>query len=212
MSENHRLEVFSNWERQFRRLDTDGSFWRMFISTITCGSGKVYEEDCVMRLVADFRSRSPLNLPVLTKSVLAGMLLAPLVIATQTTSGIVERILLYWCFPVVALSSMWYWTFQLTPNFRFQNGWEKNGVEEGFLNEDFNHMELRRMARLRSGSLALVPEAAYVGDQIWSVDGGVVPLVLRPKGDDFELVGECYSAMTRGLVGLVSSERTIRLV
>jgi hypothetical protein len=120
--------------------------------------------------------------------------------------------MLYWCFPVVAVSSMWYWCFQLVPNFMFQTGWEEYGVEDGFLKVDFDHMELRKMARLNSGALALVPEASYIGDQVWICKSGIVPLVLRPNGNDFEMVGECYCATVKAVERLKSTKSVIRLI
>jgi hypothetical protein len=212
MSENHRLETFGKWERQFRAPNTNKFFWEHFISTITCGSSNAYDEDSIMRLLADFRSRSPRNLPLLAKSCFACLFILPLAISTWTRDGLIQRILIYWCFPVVAISSMWYWCFQLMPKFMFQQGWQDLGVGDGFLKTDFENMELRRLARLRSGSLALVPEASCIGDQVWKCKGGIVPLVLRPNGDDFEMVGECYSARETGVEPAKAADSVIRLI
>ena len=209
MSENHRLEIFSKWERQFRAGAQGGSFWEDFISTITCGpKNGTYDKDSVMRLIADFRTRGPHRLPMMIKSVFICLFILPLAITAQTGSGIAERIMMYWCFPVVAVSAICYLCFQLVPNFMSRQGWEAYGMKEGFLKEDFDSMELRRLARLKSGFLALVPEATYVGDQIWSCKGGIVPLVLRPNGDDYEMVGECYSVAKWPK----SDDRKIRLI
>lgn len=196
MSENHRLEVFSKWEKQFRYPTTDEFFWENFLSAVTCGSHNRYEESSILRLLADYNARSPRNLHPIVKSIFLVLFVLPLLIATQTRNGILERFMMYWIFPAVAMSSFWYLCFQLTPNFMFRSKWETYGAEEGFLKADFDHMELRRMARLRSGSLALVPEASCLGDQVWSGKGGIVPLVLRPSGKNFEMVGECYSTNT----------------
>jgi hypothetical protein len=136
----------------------------------------------------------------------------PLGITVWTREGFLERMILYWCFPVMVMSSIWYWVFQLTPNFIFRQGWIGHGMYDGFLKTDFDHMELRRLAMLRSGSLALVPEASCVGDQAWSCKGGVVPLVLRPVGNDFEMVGECYLAPAMVPKGPKSDSTIIRLV
>ncbi|KAH7152579.1 heterokaryon incompatibility protein-domain-containing protein [Dactylonectria macrodidyma] len=212
MSENHRLEIFGKWERQFRIHTPDESFWENFISTVTCGSSNTYVEDSIMRLLTNFRSRSWRNLPTLVKSIFVCLFILPLAIVAWTGSGIVNRIMIYWCFPVVAISSMWYWCFQLTPNFMLQEGWEDHGVEDGFLKSDFDNMELRRLARLTSGSLALVPEASCIGDQIWSCKGGTVPLVLRSKGYDSEMVGECYLATATAAERLMPADSLIRLI
>lgn len=122
---------------------------------------------------------------------------------------------MYWVFPAVLISTMWYLCFQLTPNFMFREGWgPRYGLGEGFLRCEFDGMELRRLAMLRSGALALVPQAAELGDQVWWCKGGVVPLVLRASGEDFEVVGECYSAavMASERKGLKEVTSFIRLV
>lgn len=59
-------------------------------------------------------------------------------------------------------------------------------MESVFLKADFHHIELSRMARLRSGSLALIFEAFCIDDQIWDCKGGIVPFVLRPN---IEMIG-----------------------
>ena len=46
------------------------------------------------------------------------------------------------------------------------NEWEDHDLESGFPKADFDHMELRMMARLKYRSLALVPKTSYIDDQI----------------------------------------------
>jgi hypothetical protein len=121
--------------------------------------------------------------------------------------------MIYWCFPVAVISFMWYMCFQLVPNFMFQEGWNDYGVKDCFMKADFDGMELRRLAMLSSGSLALVPQASDIGDQVWNCKGAMVPLVLRPSSSDFEMVGECYSATaTATAEQRDSAEVTIRLI
>ncbi|KAH6701962.1 hypothetical protein BKA61DRAFT_619977 [Leptodontidium sp. MPI-SDFR-AT-0119] len=50
----------------------------------------------------------------------------------------------------------------------------------------------RRMVRLNEGYIALVPGETQVGDQIFLLKGGSVPVVLRQKGDNWEVIGEAY--------------------
>ena len=197
MSEHHRLEVFSAWERRFR--NPDPRFWDELVDVATCGSTGSYEEDVLMPLIARFRTRSPLRLPTTIRTIFAGFLVGPIAIhaAAWTLEGLAVRVLLYWCFPVLCTATMWWCCFQLVPNTAYRRDWDTLGTgNEGFLRREFDHMELRRLARLRSGKLALVPEASQVGDQVWACRGGIVPLILRPTERDgfLEMVGECYSS------------------
>lgn len=50
----------------------------------------------------------------------------------------------------------------------------------------------RRMARVDGGWTALVPGDAREGDQVFILKGGRVPIVLREKGENWEVVGEAY--------------------
>ena len=55
-------------------------------------------------------------------------------------------------------------------------------------------IESRRLARLSSGHLALVPRASLPGDVVALCRGGNFPLLLRQHeiGEHFEMVGEYY--------------------
>lgn len=192
MSENHRMETFSKWENQFRPYISATTFWNHFILTITCGRINVPEETKVMSLLADFRSRSPANLPTVCGLGFLTLFTLPLIISAMTGSGIWERIILYWVAPAIVISLLFYACFQIFPNFNFPKGWIKYGLDEDFLKEDFDHMELRRMALLKSRVLALVPEASLVGDEVWICGKSSMPVTLRSRGDKFEVVGECY--------------------
>ena len=50
----------------------------------------------------------------------------------------------------------------------------------------------RRIARTSKGYLALAPAATEPGDRIALLAGGRAPLVVRSKGDDWQLVGSVY--------------------
>lgn len=43
-----------------------------------------------------------------------------------------------------------------------------------------------------SNSIGLVPKLANVGDEIYLLAGGKFLYVLRPQGDCYRLIGECY--------------------
>jgi hypothetical protein len=50
----------------------------------------------------------------------------------------------------------------------------------------------RRLARTEKGYLALVPAEARIDDKIALLQGGKVPYVVREKGKEWELIGDCY--------------------
>jgi hypothetical protein len=50
----------------------------------------------------------------------------------------------------------------------------------------------RLLCTTRSGFLGMTPESSIVGDLIALCWGGRVPYVLRPVGDNFIFIGECY--------------------
>ncbi|KAH7359733.1 heterokaryon incompatibility protein-domain-containing protein [Pyrenochaeta sp. MPI-SDFR-AT-0127] len=50
----------------------------------------------------------------------------------------------------------------------------------------------RRFMRTKGGFIGIAPELASAGDSVGVFEGGKVPLLLRPKGDDWELIGDSY--------------------
>jgi hypothetical protein len=50
----------------------------------------------------------------------------------------------------------------------------------------------RKLARTEKGYLALVPAETRVGDSVGLFKGGKTPLVVRPVGDSWQLVGDSY--------------------
>jgi len=127
------------------------------------------------------------RLPPIPRTVATCLGILSPVISVVTREGFLERMFLYWCLRTVAISFMWYMCFQLVPNFMFREGWSGYGVSADFLQADFDGMELRRLAMLDNGCLVLVPQASSIGDQVWWCRGGIVPLVLRGSGSDFEI-------------------------
>jgi hypothetical protein len=55
-----------------------------------------------------------------------------------------------------------------------------------------NSMGNRRMVRTEKGFIGLGPRLCQPLDCIAICKGGKLPLVLRPKGNCWELIGECY--------------------
>ena len=56
----------------------------------------------------------------------------------------------------------------------------------------FHYAQCRRLAYSMNGYVALVCHQAKEGDLLYALFGGSVLYVLRPMGDQFILVGECY--------------------
>ncbi|KAK0508970.1 hypothetical protein JMJ35_008341 [Cladonia borealis] len=54
------------------------------------------------------------------------------------------------------------------------------------------YARMRRLAYSMNGYMALVSHQAMEGDLLYALFGGSVLYTLRPKGDQFILVGECY--------------------
>jgi hypothetical protein len=50
----------------------------------------------------------------------------------------------------------------------------------------------RRIFRTQKGSLGLGPACTRIGDRICVLKGGEVPYILRPAGESFYFLGECY--------------------
>jgi hypothetical protein len=75
----------------------------------------------------------------------------------------------------------------------------KRQHEEGFMQTAvqyagtaLNMMHWKRFAASSDGYLASVPASSLPGDVVCVVMGAAVPFVLRPLGDGYQLIGECY--------------------
>lgn len=82
------------------------------------------------------------------------------------------------------------------PLVRLLNRWINEGLavdgDDSLFLEGMTITAGRRMVRLNEGYIALVPGETQVGDQIFLLKGGSVPVVLRQKGDNWEVIGEAY--------------------
>lgn len=57
----------------------------------------------------------------------------------------------------------------------------------------------RRIARTMNGYAGLVPRIAQEGDYVVLLKGGKLPFILRPRGKEWELIGDAYvHGMARG--------------
>jgi hypothetical protein len=61
------------------------------------------------------------------------------------------------------------------------------------LNQQLSYFRSRQVVRnIFRGGLGIVPEATKAGDMLCLLYAAALPFVLRPVGDNFTLVGECY--------------------
>jgi hypothetical protein len=71
----------------------------------------------------------------------------------------------------------------------------------------------RRLGITSKGYLALLPAQTRIGDSIVLCDGGQTPLILRPKGGAFELVGDSYiHGMMRRELYVLSKSKFLSIV
>lgn len=73
---------------------------------------------------------------------------------------------------------------------------EKGSFTAGYFDEEGQHVfrctRYRRLAYSTNGYMALVSHQAKEGDLLYALFGGSVLYVLRPEGERFIFVGECY--------------------
>lgn len=56
----------------------------------------------------------------------------------------------------------------------------------------FSYLDNRRLAKTTGGYIALCPRQTAVNDRLVLLQGSDVPFILRPAGDRWQIVGECY--------------------
>lgn len=56
----------------------------------------------------------------------------------------------------------------------------------------FSYLNNRRLARTDGGHIALCPKETEVSDKLVLLKGSDVPFILRPSGEHWQIVGECY--------------------
>jgi hypothetical protein len=180
---------------------------------------ELYPEKTIMRAIDHYHRRSPLNLPLLLKILFSYLLVAPFAIRAMG-GDFWHRTVLYWIPPTVVIFSFWWFSFQMTPNLKYRgpgliHALGSEELAENFLKQDFEHIELRRMARLRSGRLALVPETSIVRDRLWRCRGGIVPIVLRPLKSNkfnFKIIGDAFVTQYGMTIDPTAKGVEIRLV
>lgn len=65
--------------------------------------------------------------------------------------------------------------------------------EFGKLMPSVSYLGNRRLARTDGGDIALCPKETAVKDKLVLLQGSDVPFILRPIGDRWQIVGECYA-------------------
>jgi hypothetical protein len=74
-------------------------------------------------------------------------------------------------------------------------------------------VQSRRMIRTQMGYIGLAPRRTQVGDSIALFEGGRVPLVIRPYGTSWQLIGESYvHGIMQGEIFNEAKCKTMRLV
>jgi Heterokaryon incompatibility protein (HET) len=79
-----------------------------------------------------------------------------------------------------------------------------------FLEQISGTVKNKKLMVTRGQRLGLVPSRAKAGDVIALLLGGEVPIVLRPKGDKYTLVGECFVDGVMDGEGLVEARKQAR--
>lgn len=99
--------------------------------------------------------------------------------------------------------------------------WVQQGNDESRRVEDFpTMMEVerrfrstatnRQFCRTRHGKIGWIPDTCKEGDVLAIIFGSPVSILLRPKGDSYFMIGQCYihDVMNGGQLGGVTVERT----
>ncbi|KAF4331824.1 heterokaryon incompatibility 6 OR allele [Fusarium beomiforme] len=187
LSSSYRLETIRAWSKAFDNRTLE--FRDEFIYTITCGRGDMLNNGSPLLAMAIFghSQRSGfLALPAFLQAIYGYLSLRMLYLVYRPGAKQLWFVCLNWAALLMTLffiSSVFY---RIWPNLSMGNPLAQLMAERLYA------IESRRLARLSSGCLALVPKASQGGDVVALCRGGEVPLLLRKRGEYFEMVGECY--------------------
>ncbi|KAF4447811.1 HET-6OR heterokaryon incompatibility protein (het-6OR allele) [Fusarium austroafricanum] len=187
LSSSYRLQTIRAWSKAFDNRALE--FRDEFIYTITCGRGDKSNDGSPLLATAIFghSQRSCfLALPAFLQAIYAYIALRTLYLVFRPSAKQLWFVCLNWAALLMTLffvSSVFY---RIWPNLSMGNALAQLMVERLYA------IEARRLARLSSGCLALVPKTSQDGDVVALCRGGEVPLLLRERGEYFEMVGECY--------------------
>jgi hypothetical protein len=187
LSTSYRLDTIRAWSKVFNNREL--GFRDEFISTITCGRGDKSNDGPPLLAAAIFghsRRSSFLALPALLQAIYAYLGLRTVYLVLRPSANQLWFVCLNWVALLMTLCFISSVVYRIWPNLGMGNPLAQLMVERLYA------IESRRLARLSSGCLALVPKASQDGDVVALCRGGEVPLLLRKRGEDFEMVGECY--------------------
>ncbi|KAH6999383.1 heterokaryon incompatibility protein-domain-containing protein [Ilyonectria destructans] len=187
LSTSHRLETIRAWSKAFD--DRAPGFRDEFVSTITCGRGDDLNDNgpLLAATVFEYSRRSNfLALPAFLQAIYAYLGLRTLYLVLRPSAKQLWFVCLNWVALLITLFFVSSVVYRIWPNLGMGN------PSSQLMKERLYAIESRRLARLSSGCLALVPKASYDGDVVALCQGGDVPLLLRRRGEYFEMVGECY--------------------
>jgi hypothetical protein len=160
-----------------------------FIATITCGRGGVDEDPPVLApAVFDPPRRSGFSrLPFLLQGVYVHLGTRTFYLVLFPSGELLWIVFLSRTILLLKVFSISSIVYRLWPIL----GLREPGLEQ-LMARRLYAIEFRRLARLSSGRLALVPKASRAGDVVALCRGGDVPLTLRRGSDSFRMLGECY--------------------
>jgi hypothetical protein len=181
--DSHRLRTLLKWERQFRREDP--SFMRKFITTVTTDHDSSFTPDYVTNLFTRFRKRLVHDVPISSRifqAIFVYLIVRSFLPILSRCYGDFQVVVVNGILAISTISLMTCLMLLIYPSY----GWDDDLLDKCV------NIELRRMARTRTGRLALVPAASRLEDAVALCKGGSVPLVLRRHAEGFQLIGESY--------------------
>lgn len=101
-----------------------------------------------------------------------------------------DRVWFLWTFYL--LSGAFFWLFADIFRLRFLRKYLEVSPTDGLFHKMMTNTAYRRMIRSDSGLIGLAPPLTQPEDMIVLCKGGKLPLILRPRGSDWELIGDCY--------------------
>ncbi len=92
---------------------------------------------------------------------------------------------------------------------KWNHDFYRNHCEEDGFARDLCHLQRRQMQGRsfffsNDGRIGILSDTAQQGDLIYLILGGEVPYVLRPEGDEYLFIGECY---VHGLMDVIKARK-----
>jgi hypothetical protein len=191
--DSHHLDTLREWWRTFN--DGSPGLRDEFVATITCGHSETLpDNDLAILMAGIFDASQRRRFSTLTLTIQASLTFysaVTLYVALTQSVNVLFFVSLNWVLLLSTLSCIGSLLSYLWPNFSII---DNDGSLVSVLTESVSAIESRKLARLSSGRLALIPRQSLAGDVVALCRGGHVPLLLRQHsiGRRFEIVGECY--------------------